>query len=698
MIRLIGVMSQGGVPVFIKSIEKTEGEVFLGALIEATKTLSSMIGSGQVMRLDLQDRKLIVTESKKGYTVAAVVDRAEDYVDTLLRIISEEIDKAPIPPADGAVGPLHKDLVEAIVGSSIRYEIDATFSDLLTDVFAPVREVLVEESVYRTLLEQLEQPVDNEAVSHRWNDMVAGIKHSVEEALDYARHGAFDKACAASCRADRPDVTLFAVRTGLMALSMTNAVPPPVELLEEMISRLPEEDPLAALARAAIGRLTDEVSSIDYAHAYEHAKNTFEFSDDDATLLRAFIFVDTHIATYPDFASTLADFFENKRLAILAHFIRAVLDRSALFDKIYSVTSYDEFREELGVWKVKIEEALASVCGALGRVRAGRPPNPNDNRDGIISSFQIQNYITLLTAIAESPVLALPERRNVLGEVQSLYEEYFSALLRSGIPLFIYTVDSVFQSLGVAYAEYYHLTSGDEQEEYLLKIADFLHDIVRLLKREWDKVRHSLAFDVVTNSLSPVLAMAGEMHDAELTLVLAAVATYEPREMDALRLLNPRRFAGGFANITTALASVATRVLDEEAKRTVLPIAVSYLMQAHQFFLTNGIVIRDDIVSLTYLASEAVDMFSPQDVRGVVDTITLLNRVSLQDMKKYDYEVAIMAKPLLKLLTKSRRLFEDESLDQLAVMVYETAIRTWQKYGFSSKADDCRREFSELLP
>ncbi|MHA1735535.1 MAG: hypothetical protein ACTSV8_04090, partial [Candidatus Thorarchaeota archaeon] len=199
-------------------------------------------------------------------------------------------------------------------------------------------------------------------------------------------------------------------------------------------------------------------------------------------------------------------------------------------------------------------------------------------------------------------------------------------------------------------------------------------------------------------SLSPVLAMAGEMHDAELTLVLAAVATYEPREMDALRLLNPRRFAGGFANITTALASVATRVLDEEAKRTVLPIAVSYLMQAHQFFLTNGIVIRDDIVSLTYLASEAVDMFSPQDVRGVVDTITLLNRVSLQDMKKYDYEVAIMAKPLLRLLTKSRRLLEDESLDQLAVTVYETAIRTWQKYGFSSKADDCRREFSELLP
>ena len=62
MIRLIGVLTTGGVPIKIKSSMDADGEMILGPLIEAAKALSNVIGSGEVRKLGFRENTLIVTE------------------------------------------------------------------------------------------------------------------------------------------------------------------------------------------------------------------------------------------------------------------------------------------------------------------------------------------------------------------------------------------------------------------------------------------------------------------------------------------------------------------------------------------------------------------------------------------------------------------------------------------------------------
>ena len=114
MIRLIGVLTQGGVPIKVKSSMDTEGELILGPLIEAAKALSNVMGSGEVRKLGFQDNTLIVTESHKGYTIVALVSKAEDYMDSLLRVISDAIDESDIASADGVVNDEHMRIVEVL--------------------------------------------------------------------------------------------------------------------------------------------------------------------------------------------------------------------------------------------------------------------------------------------------------------------------------------------------------------------------------------------------------------------------------------------------------------------------------------------------------------------------------------------------------------------------------------------------------
>ncbi len=70
MIELVSVLSKGGVPVHTKTSLDTN-KMILGPLIEASKSLSAMMGSGEVHRIASANRTLLLTESKKGYVTAA---------------------------------------------------------------------------------------------------------------------------------------------------------------------------------------------------------------------------------------------------------------------------------------------------------------------------------------------------------------------------------------------------------------------------------------------------------------------------------------------------------------------------------------------------------------------------------------------------------------------------------------------------
>jgi hypothetical protein len=698
MIKLIGVLSEGGVSVQVKSSVATKSDILLGALIEAARTLSSAVGSGEVLKLDFRDQKLIVTESEKGYTIVALVDRAEDYMDTLIRIIAEEIDESVVPRADGCVTDLHLSIVEAILEAYIKHEIDVTLTDTLRDVWSPIQEALVDDSTYAEMVGEIERQLRIEYTDDEWMKFKKDIKSSLTDALWYARGGEFDKACAASIDVESTAARAFALRTGLISLSMTKTCPPPVSTLMEIAETLPDEVPIAHLAKSALGRFTREVTSIDYSHDYSHAANSFEFVDDEEHLLQAFVFVDIQVAEHPEFATQLSEYFRKNELEVLSSYIATVVERASVFNKIYSMTSYDDFKEDLGLWKMRIASTLELIERVLSpdRMRS-LLSHQAVNQLGQQGALQLQNYLTLLTAIAESPVLSVGERRGILREVLSVYQSYFKKLLETNIPLFIYTVDSAFQSLSVAYAEYYHLTSGPAQERTLVEVADYLRTVSQVVQDEWMKIRGRIALDVITNALSPILTMAGELHQEEIRLILAAVKTLELRDIDAQLVLDPMTFATNLGNVMCALASLSGRVLNDDKKRKVSTRALSNILLAHQLFLTNGVVCRDDIIAATYHAAQSVEILEEDFLRRVVKTLIVLNRVSVQDPVKHDYEVAMMGFPLIQLLMKSWRRIGDDSLYERAKMTFDTAVNAWRKYGFHDKAKEFEESFPELL-
>ena len=466
----------------------------------------------------------------------------------------------------------------------------------------------------------------------------------------------------------------------------------------QIADTLPDDVPVAHLAKSALGRFTREVTSIDYTHDYSHAATSFEFVTDDEHLMQAIVFVDTPVAEHPEFATQLSEYFRKNDLEVLSNYIATVVERTAVFNKIYSMTSYDDFKEDLGLWKMRIASTLEMIEKVLGpdRVRS-LLTHPAANQLGQQGALQLQNYLTLLTAIAESPVLSVGERRGILREVLSVYQSYFKKLLETDIPLFIYTVDSAFQSLSVAYAEYYHLTSGPAQERTLVEVADYLRTVSQVLQDEWVKIRGRIALDVITNALSPVLTMAGELHQEEIRLILVAVKTLELRDIDAQLVLDPMTFATNLGNVMCALASLSGRVLSGDTKSKVATSALSNILLAHQLFLTNGVICRDDIIAATYHAAQSVDLLDEEFLRRVVRSLIVLNRVSVQDPVKHDYEVAMMGLPLIELLMRAWKRLDDDNLRDRAKTTFDTAIGAWRKYGFHEKAKELEECFPELL-
>lgn len=692
MIRLIGVLSQGGVSIQVKSNLETKGDILLGALVEATRSLSTAMGSGEVRKLDFQDKKLIVTESKKGYTIVALVERAEDYIDTLVRIIADEIDKSEIEIADGCVTDDHQHIVQEILDTFIRHELNISLVDTLEKVWTPLKRAIKTREV------AIEPTVSSETqMKERWESLKVTVENTIESALTHARDGDFDKACAASMDMDSPYAKMFCIKMGALALSMTRTCVPPIESLQKLADTLPEDDVFAQLSRAVVGRIKGEVSGIDYSHTFKHSIDSYRFADDENSLLLSFLFVDLFLDESVEFANSLIDHFKSNNYEMVANYIAAILERSALFDKLYSITSYDDFKDELGVWKIQIETTLEEIDEVL-RYRTLRKflKREDANEKGQSGALKLQNYITLLTAMAESPVLTVSERKEVLEEVLQIYQNYFKRLLRTDVPLFSYTVDSVFQSLGVANGEYYNLVTGEQKDSHLEDMLDFLRDILTVVDEERGKRYVQFSLFVVSNIVFPAFAMSKKLYDEELLLVLEAMRTTDVQATEGSMLLYPLNYATNLGNMMSTFAALASRLLIGTEQVQVMKKCVDVLNAVHTFFLSHGMVCRDDLIAATYHATQTVENITPEELAPLLRAIIALNRVAVQNPKRYDYEVAMMGGALIDFLVRSWRKLGSLDLREQAIDILETSIGAWKKYGFQEKAEELEHILSVM--
>ncbi|NHI84253.1 MAG: hypothetical protein EAX81_08125 [Candidatus Thorarchaeota archaeon] len=78
---------------------------------------------------------------------------------------------------------------------------------------------------------------------------------------------------------------------------------------------------------------------------------------------------------------------------------------------------------------------------------------------------------------------------------------------------------------------------------------------------------------------------------------------------------------------------------------------------------------------MRYHATLAADVIDNDSLERIVDQVPVLNTIAIHDAIKYDYEVAMMASPLLELLIKAWIRFGYQQYLELARILYRAAAK-----------------------
>jgi len=673
-----------------------EGELILGPLIEAAKAISSAMGSGEVRKLGFQDNTLIVAESGKGYTIVALVSKAEDYMDSLLRVISDAIDESEIASADGVVNHDHMRIVEEIIGTYVRDHIEVGFPETLALVWEPIVQAMKNDSKLSKSIDDVETLLGKSEQIEKWSKFKSEVSGSLEEALEYALQGEFDRACAIAMGIEGALAGVFSIKMGALTHSMTKSVSPALAELIDRSTQLPDDYPFTDMARTLVGYISGGKIPADYSRAFREAIKRFEFVDDAEHMMLGILFLDTHVVDYPKFASDLINYYRDKS-EIICSFIEAMNERDNLFDKVYSITSYDGFGHELGLYKSSIASILGNINWVMDSDLLWELKKEGKGIEiGITASLKLQNYIAVLTALAESPVLTIGERREILEEVLMLYNDYFRGLMRADIPLFAYTLDSVFQSMSVAQAEYYFLATGETRNQHMDHSIEFVSDIFNVIDEEWPKSRVRFSLFVVANSLCPVLTRAKTMPEVAVRMVYLAMRLLDINTVDASQVTRPETYATYFGNTISALTSIASLILKGEERNVALKRCVEIILNIQEWLVSKGVICRDDIITASYHSALVLDILDDSELERISNKIIALNRIAVQDFKKYDYEVAMIASPFIEILIYDWKKLNNEKYLKLAQETFDIAYTAWIKYNFHEKAENFKKKYEEV--
>ncbi|MFX1510649.1 MAG: hypothetical protein ACFFBR_10115 [Promethearchaeota archaeon] len=695
VIQLIGILANEGVPVRIRTLSNIESASVLGGIIEVLKGLSSALHLGQVQRLQFKERTLLVIECEKGYSIVALADKAEEYVEGLLRIIRIAIDESNIAKAKEPITELMRYQIDEILDFHLQEKLEVVIEEAIDPIWLALLEQFqkIPENVHA--FEEIDNMIrTSKDLDDHWEKLAAKATGSLSDALNLAFAGQFDQACAIALKLEDPLAQLFAVKTGLLALSMTRTAAPPRYELRRIAETLPlKYQPYSELAYAATLYYDRLMSFEDYVKIYQTTAARFKFRENQEDLIFGFLFVDTRVATLPDFAMKLAAFFE-ERSPILYNYILAMLDREQLFSKLYSVTSYDEFKDQVSSWKTKISSILEDVQQFLqpeflGKLLRTRP------EAGVTGSLNLGTYIALYTALAESPVLNLRERKEVLEEVLWVYTQYFRKLLQSTLPLFTYTVDSVFQSLSVVLGEMYYLLSEDAQQNHITVIKSYLQDVLDAINEDWlRKSPNTSTLFVMSNATFPVLMRSKAFDVREVRFIYLAIRCLNTMVLMKSQELDQQDFVTDLLNIKTSLASLAVRHIPSKNSNQYLEKCVNLLLQGHRFFITHGILCRDDIASATLLTGQLAPNSLSTHFSSYVDLAVALNRIAVPDVARHESDIAVLATPYLGLLMTAKQHLQDKKYVKLAKTAYTQSIEVWKRYGFDIKAQEFEAKYA----
>jgi len=179
-------------------------------------------------------------------------------------------------------------------------------------------------------------------------------------------------------------------------------------------------------------------------------------------------------------------------------------------------------------------------------------------------------------------------------------------------------------------------------------------------------------------------------------MVYLAMCLLDINTVDASQITKPETYATYFGNTIASLTCMASQMLEGEERSKVLKKCVETILDIQEWFISKGVICRDDIITASFHATLVLDILDDTELEKTTNKIIALNRIAVQDVAKYDYEVAMMASPLIEILIYTWKKLDSERYQILARESFDTAHAAWIKYGFHEKAENFKKKYGEV--
>ncbi len=696
MIKLLGVINHAGLPIKIKSFVEIQSEELVASLVEATKALSGVLGRGSVRKIDFGEDKLLVTESDKKYTIIALVDVAEEYVEAFLRFLADDIDRSDVPKSPDIVDSTLVESISRILDRYIKENIEISMLDLMEQVWDPMSELISSYEGGVEYLEKARKDIKGSIRRHNkmWKDFLRKTKPKCEMAVRYMLEGMFSHACRCCIDSKDPLMRGLSVKAGLLAHSVIGVPAPPLEILEEVADSLPDDDPFLMLVKMSARYITRGLSVSDYFEAYKKAMNSFDFGEDQRSLINAIVLWAGYLQFFPDFARRLMGYFEGKS-RLIHDLIEQYLVEAEIFEKIYTVTKYSEVSELVLLWRSRIDDILREMdnilrFGGIKRV-LGVYSKPEIRQKLLVYASMVRIYLDVLSLLLDSPLLGPNERKKTLEEIISISSRYSRYIIKYGLYCFISDILGILQNYAIALSELFFFTHMDERSRIMDEMREALRIIYDITCREYPKIGSYYISYVITAAcfLGLPLAIQNIVLPEEIQTIYSIVQLVDPRITETL----PYQQAANLENLTSILAALVLRIGGESTE--ILERCIDILVEIYKWFIFQGQISRSSTMLISYVVSKLIDNLDEEKVRYLADFLEMLTRITVPDWEKNDYDLALIAEAgIIDVFISAWRKLGEERYLLLAEKIFSIAKDAWKKYGFTKKARELHNKYA----
>ncbi len=701
MIKLLGVLTPGGVPIACKSFDKEVEEVILSALIGAVMALSRTLGTGDARKVDFNSDKLVITKSKKGLIVIALASKGEDYVEALLKLLAEELDNAFTGIIPEFSTPEHANIASRIFDKFVSNTIEFSFRDLISEIWYPILSILMSDAKFRKLISNVQELErrEEEKYIQEWKKFSSKIQGTKKDAIIHALAGNFSHACAIALKEKDLTAKLFGVRMGIFA-HLTAFVPSPeLDELEKEIQALPRDNIFVKLIESDLKLLKRQISLMEYIEVFKETIKKFEFKDDDEHIMLAFLLI-KGAQYFPQIAKKLERFFSNKSEVIYT-FIHSSLKARELIEKIYGITKFDEIRPQLLLCEKRLKIALGEldkiIPSPFKRLFRKAPYESEVNKTLFKVLSTLETCVAVLVTLLQTPVLTLKEKKEVANKVLSIYYNYFRKLLSRKLPIFIGSVFNIFQHVSAALSDLYHLSEKRERKRLLNMIIEFLKDVLNFTYIDRSKIYSSKFLDAILAGVNSLLAEQKKSPEVILILTYILMQSINVEDMEAKKTLFPYWFVATTLNILNTLIPLIPMLsMDIKLKTEILKKCFYYVNEILKWLMAHAEITKYDILPLIDVVS-LMENIPESELREMVEYILSWIKIVIPNINKYDYDFVLIAEPLINFLIKVGKKLNDNKYLIMAREYLQFSEKIWRKYELDEKAKDIISDFSKKL-